>query len=376
MKHSILPPSSAARRVACPGSRALEEKYPEDEESPHAREGDAAHWVASQVLRECATFPEFAPNGELITAEMLEGAELYYDAIATVLNKIYGMYDHTQLRIEEQIDISTIHPDCWGTPDCWLYHAPDLYIWDYKFGHGIVEVCENWQLIEYAAGIMDHLGIDGIKDQHTYVTFTIVQPRGYDRLGAVRQWRIKASSLRSYFNILRNAENEALNPYSKCHPSPECNYCRGRHACETLQRSALSAVDLSTLNVPLELEPADIGRELRYLQRAYELLEARLSGLSEQALSLIKKGNRVPGYLAEASKGRERWKKSTEEIQALGELFGFNLLKSPEAITPRQAIKAGVPEELVKSYTETQHGALKLIPEDANKIRRIFGDNK
>ena len=209
-EHSKLPPSSAARRVACPGSRALEAMYPEDKESPFAKEGEAAHWVASELLRSCESFPTYAPNGEFITQEMFKGADLYYDSIATVLNRFYGMVDYTQLSIEQRVDISRIHPDCWGTPDCWLYHAPELHIWDYKFGHGFVEVFENWQLIEYAAGILDRLGVNGIADQHTTIYFYIIQPRNFHRLGPVRTWRVKASDLRSYFNILESQEAERL----------------------------------------------------------------------------------------------------------------------------------------------------------------------
>lgn len=69
-----LPPSSAARRVACPGSRALEEKYPREDTS-HADEGRLAHAVAQAAL-----------TGEIlkdpcITKEMEAGAKLYQQAI-------------------------------------------------------------------------------------------------------------------------------------------------------------------------------------------------------------------------------------------------------------------------------------------------------
>jgi hypothetical protein len=371
--------------VACPGSRALEALYPEDEESPHAREGEAAHWVASELLQyyclnngadETNATWETAPNGELITDEMREGADIYCDSILTVINRLFGTMDIKNLHIEEPIDISIIHPECWGTPDCWVHHLSELHIWDYKFGHGFVEVFENWQLVEYAAGILEKLKIDSFSDQFLSVTFYIVQPRSYHRDGTVRTWKVMASDLRSLHNILRHAEFEATAPGAHCSPSPECTYCTGRHACETLQRSALSSVDLSISNNPLELTSEGIGNELRYLRRAADLLDARITGLSEQALSLIKKGKRIPHFHVEESGGREKWRVPADEIAVLGEMLGHNLVKPRDVITPRQAIKAGIPEEVVKSYTEISHGALKLVPENPNTVRKIFGGNK
>lgn len=380
-EHSILSPSSAARRVACAGSRALESLYPDDEQSPHAREGEAAHFAAARGIIEKPTHGNnlpvaWAPNGEMITDEMIEGAEVYRKHIFDVLNKLVGKLDLGYLVIEKRIDISTIHPDCFGTPDCWLFYGNDLHIWDYKFGHGYVEVFENWQLIEYAAGILEFIGINGITDRHTRVHFHIVQPRSYHRLGAIRSWEIIAADLRPYFNILRDAEAAAMHPGALCRPSPECTYCRGRHACQALQLSALSAVDVATSNGALELKPAQVGAELRILKRAADLLDARITGLSEQATSIVKRGGRIPHFKLEEVIGRERWKVPIEEVVALGEFFGQPLTKPAEAITPKQAIKAGIPESVIATYVERPRTGMKLVPDDGKAARKIFGGDK
>lgn len=385
-EHSILPPSSAARRLACPGSRALEALFPQ-EESAAAREGTAAHWVASQMLllRDRHGKPpsqwSTAPNGEPVTQEMIEGAELYNKCVMDVLKMYSNPHILQSLHVEERINITTIHPECWGTPDAWLYNKnvtgnAQLYIWDYKYGHGIVEVFENWQLLEYAAGILQTLGVNGYDDQHTSVTFYIVQPRGYHRDGTIRSWTTKACDLRAQFNALRDAETKAMEPNAPCRPSPECTYCAGRHACQTLQRSALSAVDVSLSNTPDILTGDHIGNELRYLTRAAELLEARITGLSEQALSIIKSGQRVPHYRAEQSTGRECWNRNADEVALLGDMFGIDLKKPVAVITPKQAVKEGIPQEVIKQYSVTPRGAIKLVAEDSTQIRKIFGTNK
>lgn len=377
-EHSFLPPSSAARRVACPGSRGLEAKYPEDKESPHAREGALAHWVAAETLQgrgemirpaqDCIN--QTLGTSDTITDEMIEGAELYAACIRGVTNDpdLFKL-----IRIEERVDISRIHPQCWGTPDAWVQIGNDIHIWDYKFGHGHVEVFENWQLIEYAAGIIDKQGINGYNDQRIFINFYIVQPRAYHRDGPIRTWRVKASELRGYFNTLEAAEEKASHSIAECHPNPECTYCLGRHACEALQRSALAAASVTELNTPMELSPHSLGNELRYLKHAAELLEARITGLEEQSIAIIRRGERVPFFKLEQGSGRERWKMSATEIITFGDMLGINLSKPPEAITPKQAIKAGVQPDLIERFVERPPGALKLVVDEGNSARKIFG---
>jgi hypothetical protein len=372
IEHSILPPSSAARRVACPGSRALEARYP-DEDSPEAREGEAAHWVAQQVLKEWlapdTTFSigETAPNGEIITQEMGDGAQLYGTCVYKALEDL----PFERLRIEERTNITMIHADCWGTPDCWFYAENELHIFDYKFGHSFVEVFENWQLIEYAAGIIDSLKLKYPKN----ITFWIVQPRGYHEDGPVRSWSIPTNSLRPYFERLQRAENEAMQPEGQafCTPSPECNYCTARHACDALRRTALSVMDFTRRNVLSELTAVELGTLLRYVKQALERLKAIDTGLSEQANGLLRRGGRVPFFKIEPTTGRQRWNRPAEEIALMGELLGFQLAKSVDVITPKQAQTLGLSTELLAQFSETPKGAGKLVSVDEKTTSKIFG---
>lgn len=370
-EHSLLPPSSAARRVACPGSRALEERYKTDEMSPAAREGEAAHWLAATWLKD----PDFvvginaiAPNGETITDEMVHGADLY---IATIRVRA----DKAILHIEERVGISTIHNDCWGTPDCWFIKKNELHIFDYKYGHGYVEVFENWQLIEYAAGILELIPFERSANNF-HIIFHIVQPRTYDRVGKVRSWKTNVKELRPYFETLRQAEALAAQPITKTYVSTECHYCAARHACPTLRHAALVTADISLLNTPVELTAEDVGSELRYLTRAQALLEARIAGLSEEATVRIKRGQRVPHFALEETPGRLKWGVPTEEVLKLGELLGVDLAKPTDTLTPRQAVEAGIIEDLIAVYCERQRGALKLVPADPKSARKIFGGDK
>lgn len=378
-EHSILPPSSAARRVACPGSRGLEALYPDDD-SPHAREGHAAHWVASEALSYSSRLRQLkidvgtiAPNGELVTQEMIEGAQEYVQAIL----KITGLNGFTEkrLHIEKRVSIAVIHPDCWGTPDCWAYVNDTIHIWDYKYGHGTIEIFENWQIIEYAAGILDSLRMLRNDDSDFPIVLHLVQPRGFHRDGIVRTWRTTRNNLQPYFEKLRQAEIESLLPNARTAVSPECTYCRGRSACETLQRAAVSAADITGQNVPFDLTPVQTGAELRYLLHASKLLQARVTGLTEQATSMIRTGKTVPHFALEASAGRQDWTIPPSKVAALGELYDKPLAKEIKTVTPKQALKAGIPENIINKFSKTQHGAMKLVA-DTKQPRKIFGENK
>ncbi len=376
MEHSKLPPSSAARRVACPGSRKLEELYPGDKNSPYALEGEAAHWVAQQAInvghRVEHLLKTNAPNGEIITDEMIDGANLYQSYIDRFFPDFRKFPEFKLLNVEITVRARSINANCFGTPDAFGTQDNTLHVFDYKYGFKFVEVYENWQLIEYAAGILDSFPVTTHHVEH--FIFHIIQPRSYHPDGPIRTWKTTRDKLEKYFDVLRKTEALALQEDAMCKPSPECTYCSARHVCPALQQSALSAIDLSSMNTPRELDESSLGSELRLLKHAQILLEARITGLEEDALLRMKKGERVPFFELERSTPRERWLSSIDEIVTLGELYGVNLKKPQEAVTPKQAIKIGLPAEVVRQYSVTPEGSLKLVLQDEKKIKRKLLD--
>lgn len=372
--HSKLPPSSAARRVICPGSKALEEPY-RGEQSQASREGEAAHWLAAWSLSAVKTSdkdlfpPEFAPNGEFISDEMIQGAELYQKHVFDIC-----AYRPDDLHVEEKIDISIIHPDCWGTPDCWYFENNVMHLWDYKFGHKFVDPFQNWQMIEYCAGILEYIRIYKSTNIDIKIYCHIVQPRSYDRLGPIRTWETSKEKLQSYFIKLQEAETLASQPIALCHPSPECTNCSARSECPALQKSCFAILDIMKLNTSTTLKPKDAGYELKNLEYAFKLLEARITGLKQEVISHIEKGESVPFFNLTPVIGREKWSVKTEEILQLGELFGVDLKKDITTVTPKQAVAAGIPSDVVKQYSEVSK-SLKLTMDDGKTTRRIFNEN-
>lgn len=371
-QHSILPPSSAARRVACPGSRALEAAYPELEESQEAREGRAAHWVAAEYLEgRTVAVGLLAPNNEIVTHDMIEGAEMYSKDVDLWRNSKYQL---GALFVEKKIEIPSIHKDCWGTPDAWGWSAPhnEFFIWDYKFGHDFVEVYGNWQLIEYAAGILHSLNINGSQSQHTYVTMCIIQPRCFSRGEKVRKWRVSVNELRGYFNMLEAAEHKAMQPEALCTPNPECNYCSARHVCSALQHAASTAITVSMQNVPHQLTPQQTGHELYRLEQAAKRIEARITGLKAQAVSQIERGERVPHYTLGVKSARQVWTIPVNEVKMLGMMCGAIVTKPEELVTPKQAITAGIPAAMVNKNSQVVPGSVQLVETDAREAAKAF----
>lgn len=340
----------------------MAQAFPEEGDSAAAMEGTAAHWVFERMLdghNVCEGIT--APNGVEVTEEMIDGAEMFCD---TVGGRKHGGH------VERRVSMGTlVHPENWGTPDFFGLREGVLRIVDYKFGHRYVEEFENWQCIDYAAGIAEFLDIR--PELGTGVEITIVQPRHFGRSGCVRTWSTDIVALQPYFAQLRAAAHAAMEPQPSCTTGPQCQFCPGRHVCETLQRETLSAVASSHTSLPLHLTEVAAARELRAIDNAIALLQSRSTGLTESLLRTIRSGGVVPGYAIEQAEGRQKWTRPVAEVIALGQLMGIKLDK-PGVITPKQAVKAGLPEKTVKGISEVPLGEWKLVRVDTKQARKVF----
>ena len=369
--HSILPPSGAGAWKLCGLWVAMNQAYPQDD-TPESLEGNAAHWVFAEMLAGRSVSEGMqTPNGVVVTDEMVEGGELVVDTVRARIP------EGVPLHVEEKIAIPRIHPQCFGTPDIWAFYGATLEVIDYKFGHRFVDEYENDQGVAYTAGIIDHLADvlgkgAGLLDQAIKVNFTVVQPRCFYKGAPVRTWSVMASDLRAHINQLANAAGVALAPNPPAVTNPECKDCPGRHACPALQQAAYADAEFATRSSPVELPPAAASLELRMLERSLERLQARVDGMREAVATYIRQGHSVPFHRAEQGYGRTQWTIPTEQVLAMGQLMGVDLSK-PGVKTPKQAIKSGVDEAVIKAYSITPLGPLKLVPDNPADARRVFG---
>jgi hypothetical protein len=344
-------------------------------DTEHTLRGEATHWIGEQALSH-PDMPVFSfssdPNGTHIDAEMIEAARVYVaDIEATFYEQAHG----EGLHLEHRVSIPRIHAECFGTPDAFWFDALArvLYIWDFKFGYGIVEAPDNWQAICYAAGIIDYLGLD---DQTVTVCVRIVQPRAFHPGGPVREWRVPATDLRGPINQLESAANEIMRTdrKQKLCTGVHCRYCESKHQCPALRGAAYYACDVvDFIRVPEVMSSAEAGLELRLLEAASKRLEYRIEGLRADLEYRIKSGDAHTGHEMRGGTGAPEWLVPADEVFALGDLCGIDLRKKPAPITVTQAKKKGIDELVINDYSTRKKSALKLVPIDANEAARVFG---
>lgn len=377
--HAYLPPSSALEWETCALWPAMNATYPEAEPGLESMEGTAAHWAFCERLYGRPTSEgQLAENGVGLSGEMLEGAAVYCEVVAEAYASALNV---SHYHVEQRVQNDEIHAQNWGTPDTWIFgHNPTtgrakLVVIDYKFGKEFVEVFENRQLINYTALILHELGIytNGLGDEYVDVEFIVVQPRSHHKDGIVRRWSFVAVDLRGPLNKLRYAAEAAMIPHPKATPDPvACKHCAGRHACEALQREGYKTMSFSRMSTPVELSPEAAGLELKALQHAIKLAEARASGLASQVEHSLASGHFNPHFAMEPGRADLSWTKPDTEIIALGALVGAELAKPPKAITPTQA-KGKIDPRILDMYSHRPSAGLVLTPITTLAARKVFG---
>lgn len=384
-----LRPSAASRWVPCPGSVVLCEQYPESgEESVPAAEGTAAHWVASEMLlsyvnwdgevNKIALPMDFigkpAPNGMIVTEEMVEAAHDYVIDVLRTRQAFGGMATY---HVERHVHIHSVHPENEGTFDSAVFledqASKTFIIWDFKYGWGIVEPHGNWQIVDYCVGLLAEWEARGIPLPET-IELRIVQPRPFHPMGPVRSWKATPAEIYTYFEALHASAKEALGPNPRYVPGvPQCTHCSGRANCTALNRAAYQIQEFVDYSPPVEMSGETLGARVHQLRQYAKLLESLSSGIEERAIAQIRSGEVVHGWDAQLGNGRTKWKADMkEQAAAMGDLMGVELRKPQDLITPKQAEKAGIDSSVISAYSETPTTGMKLVPMDSKKVEQAF----
>ena len=370
--HAFLVPSSAGSwgPGGCPAYPRMASAYPERGENLAALEGEAAHhWLTETIRGRPCAVGSTAPNGQIITDEMVEcGQEMLADMRELIAKP------GVEWAVEQVVHMPLIHAENWGRADFIAIDRSErvLYAWDYKFGHGYVDVFENWQLFDYAVGALNLWGPTGFVEA-ARVDTRIYQPRSFRADGPVKRHEYTWVQFVPLINSLRGAAHEAMKPDAPMVPGSQCTYCPARHACPALRATAGNAADVSLRGVPSELSAGDAGWMLRQVRAARERLEDLETGLEAQVLAAVRAGDMSTGWEVYQGYGRERWTVPADEVIALGVLMGVDVTKPADVITPAQARKAGLDAAVISGYTERPKGELKLRPLDGRAVRRAFG---
>lgn len=339
----------------------------EDEDDTVREEGTACHWLAHQSSQGIiAPAGVLAPNGVPITEEMQDATAMYFEAVAE-----WGVPAWFELPVV----CERIHPECGGTMDVGAvdYVKRVLYVGDLKFGYRFVDVMHNAQLLCYLVGLIAALNI--LYGDDWEVEFLIVQPRSYHRDGPVRRWRVRLSELQDAIDELSVAADMAMSRTPICTINPGCKRCAGRGRCTTAQTSALDAMEISHAATPHDLPFAAAEHELRMLREAQSIIEARVTGLEQQVIFGMRRGQPSRHWAMEQSRGRKAWAEGSEAIvRNLGILYGVQVTKDT-LITPTQAEKL-LPASTLAKYSHRPPGAMKLVPVETSRTHRALTKGK
>jgi hypothetical protein len=282
-------------------------------------------------------------------------------------------------RFENPVAIPDVHAECWGTPDWWRAiietYLKQLKVIDYKYGHRYVEVFEHYQLIAYAAGVARFLNLA----LDFPVVLVIVQPRNYTH-GAVREWKTTVGEVyRICAEQIAPRVALALGPNPPVITGRHCLDCQARHVCKTLQTSDANLVDFSGTAEVREMPDDAVGSELRILKEAIKRLEARYTGLYEHASNLARTGHSIAHWGMQAGQGRLKWLDGVtpESVINMADLMGVDVRKPQAVLTPTQCIAKGIDKSIIEGdYAHRLTGAMRLVPDDTVRTRKIFGDNR
>ena len=366
MSHSPISPSSANQWVNCTGMVKMVEGL-SSPTNDSAVEGDTAHWLAGWLMgersiKESDMIGYTAPSGHIIDKEM-------FDYITPYVNDVVAVTGKHLAHVEQCLQMPNIHEKAFGTPDCW-YYDPDtniLHVWDLKYGWGIVEVYENWQFLMYAVGIIESIGLCKINS----INIHLVQPRPYHEDGPCREWSIGLEELMPYEERLVAAAHEALSDNGTLCSGTWCKHCLARATCSADRHASMNSIDVAF--APIKRDTLNYDYELSVLERAKDSINQRYDALVEHVKELIRGGTQVPGRSLVSAPGRgSKWVRTTQEIVTLGTIYGISLEKPQAVLTPNQAIKVGIPKDIMEGYSQKNPPIIKLVKDDQRKVKELL----
>ncbi len=371
--HALVAPSGLHLTMACAASLLMQLMAPEPPPSEETLEGDAWHWHAGQWAQgnKLDIGAVFKSGGQewTVDTDMVTGSKLW----------AYHTCNHSTARFEDPVSMPQIHVQCHGTPDWWQARdgvdtsLPGISVKDYKSGHRVVEAFMNWQLIAYALGVCNRLGVT---DLSTPIQLAIIQPKHYGQ--QVKEWNTTLGNIMVYVARIAARVAESMVPNAIATVGAHCIDCKARHLCKTLQHGAMHVVEFTGVAEAQELPNEALGAEARILGNALKILEARYKGLHTQIEALMRSGTSIPFWTMADGRANLKWNDgvTVEDIRMLGLAAGVNTVQPLKPITPTQAKDAGVAEELIAAYATRSPAGKVLKPDTTTAARRVFGVTK
>lgn len=353
--------SKLARPMVCAGYTALDVEEPQT--SNDAAEAGTAFGEYLEWLLTNKPVLTTASNGVYIDDDMkFYAAPLFEDikhrAVGEILCETRIDWEtRSGIQIRGQYDV------------CFVDNRGYLCIEDFKYGWGIVEVGENWQLLAYAIGEVIRRG-----QSFTHISLKIHQPRPHHEDGSSREWLLTYSQLLEYKERIEARMTEIANGRKDFQTSSKCKYCKGAaEACPAFSRLFYRSLEVSMEFVQDSLTDEEVARQLDQIQRAQEVIKIKSDSLVQLGTDRIKQGRIIPGYVSESSYGNRSWKQGINP-DVIKLMTGKDIVEKT-MMSPAKAEKLGVSKELVKQMSEARFAGMKLKKKDSSDVgNKIFGN--
>jgi hypothetical protein len=350
--------SKLARYMVCAGYMHLDVEEPEAGEP--AKEGTAAGEYLQSIL-ENKQVGLTASNGVYFSDDM----KWYMKNVAEHIQSRAV----SQVLCETRIDWQT-RSGIWirGQYDAAFVDAKGrLCIEDLKYGWGIVEVTENWQLLAYAIGEVIRRG-----QSFEEISLKIHQPRPHHEDGDVREWVLSYAQLLEYKEKIEVRMMELVEGKKNFQTSQHCKYCPGAaEACTAFSRLFYRALEVSTEFYQDSLNEDEIARQLDQIKRAEEVIKIKQDSLVELGVSRIKKGKIIPGYVQVEKYGHRSWKQGVS-AQAIHVMTGVDIME--KSIMSPAKVEKLISKDFVKTLSESRMTGVKLEKKNGTDVgNKIFG---
>jgi hypothetical protein len=367
--------TSLPRLMQCGASKSMPGFYVQGDQSDDVREGNAAHWLASEYLNgRISDLDEWidrkAPNGVYISDAMVDHVRWYVEGV---------MRDRASDRHYTEQDFIAHN----GFPDgpqrisigCRPDHLSDdmaeygrrIRIDDFKYGWRLVEVENNWTLIAHACAYI----ADKVIAPDTIFEFRIWQPRPYHPAGSMRVWIVDAyhlSSLRNQlFHTLALTSDQLQTGWY-------CLHCPAMTNCPASRKASMTMLDVAERAIPDNMTLDEMSMMMDALTVGDYTLKAYKDALAERITDSLRNGQTVRNYRLKPYEGALAWVEGIDET-ALRLLVkpGKAVSKPTPLLTPTQ-LKKAIPELVLKQITYRKPGGLTLERKDTDQLaQEMFG---
>lgn len=353
--HSDIGPSSADRWMNCPGSVRLSAGLP-NPTGEAAAQGIVAHDLAYKLVSGKLEDEDLlAMMGKTVVCEgheveidedMVDGIMLYRDTIAEDVDMLERLRKPAPVQKHFEVKVE-FGGGVWGTADAIVFRkGHKLFVYDFKYGRGVVEAEENPQMGIYGVAAMRTIAGEAYDD----IELVIVQPRAGHIDGQVRRWSAPKTWLKDFAGKVEAAVIETQKPDAKIVADESwCKWCRAKkNGCpifgEAVQREASMSFEVVP---PTENEvkvkqysgklPEVRLMTLEQLARAYgwrDAIESWFSDVADLIRETLEAGGKVPGWKLVDGRANRKYKEGVESqiVAKFAPTYGEEKLYKPPVL--------------------------------------------